>query len=182
MKQIFELTIIGRGGQGAKTASEVLAMGALRKGKYIQSFSEYGAERGGAPIFSYVRISNDPITIHTSVLNPDVVVVIDDSLLHLAPEFDGKLIVNTAQSDDFVKNETGHTGKVFTIDATSISVDILGRNIPNTPTLGAIARVSDILPKNIIVEELRNKLEKKIGKELMDRNIECLNRAYEEVK
>ena len=184
MKDIYEITIIGRGGQGAKTASEVLARTALKLGKYIQAFSEYGAERAGAPILSYIRISDKPITIHTSITEPDLIVVMDDSLLGMAvPTEKSTIMVNTVASADEVSEELDFKqGKVCTVDCTGISVEILGRNIPNTPTLGAMVKVIGFLPKESVIEELRHKLEQKIGKEAMDRNVECFNRAYDEVK
>lgn len=183
MKDIYEITIIGRGGQGAKTASEVLAGTALNLGKYIQAFSEYGAERSGAPILSYIRLSDNPITLHSGVTNPDLIVVMDDSLLELAcPTDETKLIVNTIQAVKNIKEILNFDGKVFTVDCTGISMEILGRNFPNTPTLGAIAKVMGTIPKDKLEENLRHKLEQKIGKEAMDKNIQCLERAYNEVK
>jgi pyruvate ferredoxin oxidoreductase gamma subunit len=184
MKQIFEIVIIGRGGQGAKTASEVLAAAALGLGKHIQAFSEYGAERAGAPITSFIRISDEPITIHTSILEPDLVVVMDDSLLGMAqPAGECKVIVNTVMSPDQVREEIDfHSGKVYTVDCTGISVEVIGRNIPNTPTLSAMVRIAEIIPKDSVVEKMREKLESKIGKLAMDKNIESFNRAYDEVK
>ncbi len=182
MEDIFEIIIIGRGGQGAKTASEVLAIAALNQGKYIQAFSEYGAERSGAPIISFIRISEKPITIHTSILDPNLVVVMDETLLSMINEHSEKLIVNTIRSPEDIKLCTDYKGKIFTADCTGISVEVLGRNIPNTPTLGAVLKATDLLPKECVEQELRNKLEKKIGKEAMDKNIECFNRAYNELK
>ncbi|MBS1266057.1 MAG: Pyruvate/ketoisovalerate oxidoreductases common subunit gamma [Candidatus Woesearchaeota archaeon] len=182
MEDIYEITIIGRGGQGAKTASEVLAIAALHEGKYIQAFSEYGAERSGAPIVSFIRISKNPITIHTSVLEPNLTVVMDESLLSMANKNSDKVVINTVRSPDKIKHCTNLKGKIYTADCTGISVEILGRNIPNTPTLGAVLKATNLLPKNCVEKQLRNKLEQKIGKKIMDKNIECFNRAYEELK
>jgi pyruvate ferredoxin oxidoreductase gamma subunit len=185
MKDIFEITIIGRGGQGSKTTSEVIASTALELGKHIQAFSEYGAERSGAPMTSYVRIADKPISVHSTIIDPDLTVIMDESLLAMAscahPE--AMLIVNTARSPKEIREETGIiTGKVFTVDGTGISLSVLGVNIPNTPTAGAIARVAGIVKKADLEVELRNKLEKKIGKDAMDKNVLCLNRGFEEVK
>ena len=183
MEDIFEITIIGRGGQGAKTASEVLAATALNLGKYIQAFSEYGAERSGAPILSYIRISDKPITLHSGITNPELIVIMDDTLIELAcPTDDTKLIVNTLKPVKEIRETLGFNGKIYAVDCTGISVEILGKNIPNTPTLGAIAKVLGTIPNEKIKEELRHKLEQKIGKEAMDKNIQCLERAYNEVK
>lgn len=182
MKDIYEIIIIGRGGQGAKTASEVLAGTALHMGKYIQAFSEYGAERSGAPILSYIRISDKQIELHSGVTNPDLIVVMDDSLIELAcPTGHTKLIVNTVKPVENIREVLGFQGKVFTVDCTGISVEIIGRNIPNTPTLGAIAKVMGNIPKDKLEEQLRHKLEEKIGKQAMDKNVQCLERAFNEV-
>ncbi|MFH1399810.1 MAG: 2-oxoacid:acceptor oxidoreductase family protein [Candidatus Woesearchaeota archaeon] len=183
MENIYEITIIGRGGQGAKTASEVLAGAALKLNKHIQAFSEYGAERTGAPILSYIRISDTPIFLHTTVTQPDLILIMDDTLTEMAsPSPNTKIIINTTQSTQKIKQLLNFNGKVFTFDGTAISLKILGKNIPNTPALGAIAKVLTLIPKHSVEQELRDHLERKIGKEAMDRNIECLNLAYTELK
>ena len=168
----------------AKTASEVLAHAALHLGKYIQAFSEYGAERSGAPILSYIRLSEKPILLHSGVNNPNLVVIFDDSLISMAcPTKETKLVVNTVMTPKEIREELNFEGgEVYTVDSTGISVELLGRNIPNTPTLGAMAKVMGTIPKDCLEEELRNKLQSKIGKESMDKNIDCLERAYNEVK
>ena len=187
MKGIFEITIIGRGGQGSKTISEVLASTALRFGKYMQAFSEYGAERSGAPMNSYVRISDKPITIHSTIIDADLTVIMDDSLIEMAscrrPE--SMLIVNSSKTPAQIRDSLGlKIGRVFTVNSTGISIEVLGVNIPNTPTAGAIAKVAGeaIVGKVQLEKELRGKLEKKLGKEVMDKNIVCLNRGYTEVR
>jgi pyruvate ferredoxin oxidoreductase gamma subunit len=187
MKDIYEVTIIGRGGQGSKTTSEVIAMTALHAGKYIQAFSEYGAERTGAPMTSYVRISDRPITIHCTIIEPDLTVIMDDGLIEMASctSPGAGLIVNTSKSPAEVRAILGlKTGKVYTINSTAISIATIGLNVPNTPTAGAIARVagSAFVNKAQLEVELRGKLEKKIGKEAMDKNIVCLNQGYDNVR
>jgi pyruvate ferredoxin oxidoreductase gamma subunit len=187
MEDIFEITIIGRGGQGSKTASEVVASTALKAGKYIQAFSEYGAERSGAPMTSFVRISDKPITVHSTITDPNLTVIMDDGLLEMASctRDDSLLIVNTSKSPKEVRDILNlKKGRVFTVNSTAISIEILGVNIPNTPTSGAIAKVAGagIINKDQLEKELRDKLEKKIGKDAMDKNILCLNRGFNEVK
>jgi pyruvate ferredoxin oxidoreductase gamma subunit len=187
MKDIFEITIIGRGGQGSKTTSEVIASTALRFGKYMQAFSEYGAERSGAPMNSYVRISDKPITIHSTIIDADLTVIMDDSLIEMAScrRPDAMLVVNTSKSPQQIRELIGlKTGRVFTVNSTAISIEVMGVNIPNTPTAGAISKAvgEHIVKKEQLEKELRAKLEKKIGKEAMDKNIICLNRGYNEVK
>ncbi len=187
MDDIFEITIIGRGGQGSKTTSEVIASTALRFGKYMQAFSEYGAERSGAPMTSYVRISDKPITIHSTIIDPDLTVIMDEGLVEMASCRQPKsmLIVNTQKTPAQIREMLGlKTGRVFTVNSTGISIEVMGVNIPNTPTAGAISKVAGehIVKKEQLEKELRNKLEKKIGREAMDKNIICLNRGYDEVR
>jgi pyruvate ferredoxin oxidoreductase gamma subunit len=184
MEGIYEITIIGRGGQGSKTASEVIAGAALRLGKYIQAFSEYGAERSGAPMTSYVRLSDNPITIHTQIINPNVIIIMDDSLIDMARQCDSQnIVVNTSHSPADIRNHLNTSkGRIFCIDSTGISIQVLGINVPNGPTVGAVLKVMGILPKDSVEKELRDKLEKKIGKEAMDKNILCLNRGYTEIR
>lgn len=188
MKKIFEVRWHGRGGQGAKTASQFLAEAALEDGKFIQAFPEYGPERAGAPIRTYTRISNSPINIHSGVTNPEVVVVIDPTLLDsvgvtegLAK--DGVLLVNTQDSPEEIRKKTGFSqGKVATCDATKISLDTLGIPMPNTPMLGAVIKVAGIVSLEAIETQIKQKFLKKIGQEKTDANLKAVRRAYEEVK
>ena len=127
MYNMIEIRWHGRGGQGAKTASLLLADAAFNTGKYIQGFPEYGPERMGAPITAYNRISSNPITIHTNIYEPDYVVVVDDTLLKSVDvtsglKTDGALVINTTKSaDDLKKDLKSYTGEVYTIDARKIS-------------------------------------------------------------
>ena len=151
MKDLIEIRWHGRGGQGAKTASLLLADAAFNTGKYIQGFPEYGPERMGAPITAYNRISNTPIRIHSNIYEPDYVVVVDDSLLEavdvtagLKP--DGAIVINTTKGRDELKSLlNGYTGDVYTIDARKISLETLGKYFPNTPMLAAIVKVSGVI-------------------------------------
>jgi pyruvate ferredoxin oxidoreductase gamma subunit len=184
MDSIFEMTIIGRGGQGAKTASEVLANTALKLGKHIQAFSEYGAERAGAPITSYVRISDTPITIHIPIEKPDLIVLMDDTLIDMVIPNEGcSIIVNSGHSAADLHAYLNYRNcKVYAIDCTSISIQVLGLNIPNTPMVGTITKITKIVPIEAVETELRQKLEKKLGREMMDKNITCMYRGYNEIK
>ncbi|MFH1361929.1 MAG: 2-oxoacid:acceptor oxidoreductase family protein, partial [bacterium] len=146
--EIVEIRWHGRGGQGAKTAALLFADAALSLGKYIQAFPEYGPERMGAPVQSFNRLSDQPITIHCSMTSPQIVVVLDPTLLATVdvagglPK-DGSLIVNTSKSPQEIRQEINlKEAKVFTIDASSIAKDKIGRDIPNTPMLGALTKVS----------------------------------------
>ncbi|NQT00263.1 MAG: 2-oxoacid:acceptor oxidoreductase family protein [Candidatus Omnitrophica bacterium] len=187
MKDLVEVRWHGRGGQGAKTAAQFLAEAALDAGKFIQSFPEYGPERAGAPIRTYTRISDQPINIHCSVANPEYVVVIDPTLA--SPKIveglpdQGVLLVNTNESIESVRQKTGFkVGKVATVDATQISLDTLGRSMPNMPMLGALVKVAPLVEMDTLCERVKAKFSKKIGEEKTNANISGIKRAYQEVK
>src|SRR3989338_863478 len=150
MKEIFEMRIHGRDGQGAKTAAQFIAEAALDQGKQIQAFPEYGPERSGAPVASFVRISDKQIKSYAPVVNPDVVVVIDPTLIGPVDVAEGLakggiLIVNTNETAEKINNKTKFNGKIYTIDATKIAMDTVGKNLPNTPMLGALVKITDVV-------------------------------------
>jgi len=188
MKDLLEIRWHGRGGQGAKTAAQFLAEAALDLDKSIQAFPEYGPERAGAPVRAYTRISDRPINIHSSVTNPEIVVVIDPTLLEtidVAEGLDenGILIVNTSGTIDDVRRKTGYKkGKVAVCDATKISLETLGIPMPNTPMLGALLKVKLIVPVENLEKGVRKKFLKKIGEEKTEANIKAIKRAFKEVK
>ncbi|MCQ9208230.1 MAG: 2-oxoacid:acceptor oxidoreductase family protein [Omnitrophica bacterium] len=186
MKDLIEVRWHGRGGQGAKTAAQFLAEAALDTGKYIQAFPEYGPERSGAPIRTYTRISEKPINLHCSIANPEYVVVIDPTLV--TPKVvegltdKGVLLVNTNEPIESVRKKTGFQGgKVACVDATKISLDTLGRPMPNMPMLGALLKVAPLVKLDVLYEKIRAKFLKKIGDEKTNANIAGVKRAYEEV-
>ncbi len=190
MKKITEVRWHGRGGQGAKTVALLFADAALTTGKYIQGFPEYGPERMGAPMMSFNRLSDEPIKIHCGVLNPDVVVVLDPTLLGSVdvteglPK-DGILIVNTPESPrDTRKRLKLKDCRVFTVDASKISLETLGKNIPNTPMLGAMVKVTGLLDFERMLEDTESKLTKKFrGRpEIIEGNMACIKRAAQEVR
>ena len=191
MKEMIEIRWHGRGGQGAKTAALLLADAALGSGKYVQAFPEYGPERMGAPVASFDRISSKPILLHSAVTNPDVVLVLDPTLIESVDITEGVpdggiLIINTEKSPADIKSELNITGKikVYTIDASKISKETIGREIPNTPLLGALLKVTGMLDFKETVEDMRKKLEKKFKSkpEVIEGNIKAIERAYNEVK
>jgi pyruvate ferredoxin oxidoreductase gamma subunit len=191
MKDLVEIRWHGRGGQGAKTAALLLADAALASGKYVQAFPEYGPERMGAPVASFDRISAKPILLHSGVTNPDIVIVLDPTLVDSVdvtegvPE-DGSIIINTEKSPAEIKKALGITGalKIFTVDASKISTETIGRDIPNTPMLGALVKATGILDFNEMLEDTKKKLEKKFKSkpEVITGNIKAIERAYNEVK
>ena len=190
MGKLTEIRWHGRGGQGAKTAALLFADAALGEGFYIQAFPEYGPERMGAPVQSFDRLSDEPITIHCGVTNPSVVVVLDPTLIETVdvtqglPD-DGAIIINTSETAKDIRQKLGITkGKVYTVDASTISRETIGREIPNTPMLGALAKVTGLINFERMVEDNRKKLTLKFKNrpEIIEGNIKSIQRAYQEVK
>jgi pyruvate ferredoxin oxidoreductase gamma subunit len=190
MKNIVEIRWHGRGGQGAKTASLLLADAAFNTGKFIQGFPEYGPERMGAPITAYNRISNEKLTIHSNIYEPDYVVVVDDTLLASVNvtaglKEDGAIIINTTKTLEEVKPLLkGYKGKVCTIDARTISIETLGKYFPNTPMLGAVVKVSNVIEEKVFLHDMVESFKHKFAKkpEVVEGNIKSLERAMQEVK
>src|SRR5689334_11891269 len=190
MGKVVEIRWHGRGGQGAKTASLLLADAAFNTGKYIQGFPEYGPERMGAPITAYNRISDDRLTIHSNIYEPDYVVVVDDTLLASVDvtaglKADGAIIINTTKTPEQVKTYLkGYKGKVCTIDARTISIDTLGKYFPNTPMLGAVVKVSKVIDETIFLNDMVESFKHKFAKkpEVVEGNIKSLERSMQEVK
>ena len=190
MKNLIEIRWHGRGGQGAKTASLLLADAAFNTGKYIQGFPEYGPERMGAPITAYNRISNNPIVIHSNIYEPDYVVVVDDSLLETVNvsaglKEDGAIVINTVKSEDEIKKSlNGYKGGIYCIDARKISEEALGRYFPNTPMLAAIVKVSGIMDEDAFLADMQGSFKHKFAKkpEVIDGNMKALKMALEHVK
>lgn len=190
MDNLIEIRWHGRGGQGAKTASLLLADAAFNTGKYIQGFPEYGPERMGAPITAYNRISDKPITVHSNIYEPDYVVVVDDTLLDVVPVTDGlketgAIVINTTKSPEIIKKSlNGYTGAIYTIDARKISIEALGKYFPNTPMLAAIVKVSQIMTDEAFLEDMKGSFKHKFAKkpEVIEGNMKALEMALNEVK
>jgi pyruvate ferredoxin oxidoreductase gamma subunit len=188
--KLTEIRWHGRGGQGAKTAALLFGDAILAEGKYMQAFPEYGPERTGAPVQSFNRISEKPITIHSQVKNPSVVVVLDPTLIGpvdvtagLTP--DGVIIVNTNQPASVMKEKLHLNGrKLFVIDASKIARETIGRDIPNTPMLGALVRVTGLLSYDTVLDDTRKKIEQKFKNkpEVIEGNLKAIERAYNEIK
>ena len=189
MNNLIEIRWHGRGGQGAKTASLLLADAAFNTGKYIQGFPEYGPERMGAPITAYNRISDAPITIHSNIYEPDYVVVVDDTLLESVDvtaglKEDGAIVINTTKNYDYLKNVlNGYKGKVYTIDARAISMEALGKYFPNTPMLAAIVKVSGIMTDEEFLNDMQGSVKHKFAKkpEVIEGNMKALQLALNQV-
>lgn len=189
MKDLIEIRWHGRGGQGAKTASLLLADAAFNTGKFIQGFPEYGPERMGAPITAYNRISNVPITIHSNIYEPDYVVVVDDTLLESVPvtaglKEDGAIIINTTKDEEYLKKVlNGYKGAVYTIDARKVSMETLGKYFPNTPMLAAIVKVSGVMTDQELLDDMKGSFKHKFAKkpEVIEPNMKALEMALNEV-
>lgn len=192
MKNTIEIRWHGRGGQGAKTAALLLADVAFKTGKYVQGFPEYGPERMGAPITAYNRISEEPITIHSNIYDPDYVVVVDDGLLEsidvtLGLKKDGAVIVNTQRSKKEIAAQLrarGWKGSVCTVDAREISVNALGRYYPNSPMLAAVVAVSGVMAPGEFLKEMKDSFEHKFAKkpEVIEGNMKALEMTFEAIE
>lgn len=182
MNKLYEIRFHGRGGQGAWTASLLLAQAGLLEGKQIQSFPAFGPERAGAPLTAYTRISDDPILIHSNVYEPDLVVVLDSTLI--GPSIiDGvkktsKIVVNSNESPAEVKIRLNISNiEVWVIDATSLSLQIIGVPITNTAMLGALLKASSIINLDSLIKVVKERFSGKI----LDQNIEIIETAYKQV-
>lgn len=183
----LEIRWHGRGGQGAKTAALLLADVAFKTGAYVQGFPEYGPERMGAPITAYNRISKDEIRVHSNIYTPDLVVVVDETLLESVDvtaglKEDGAIIVNTSKSaDEIAEHLNGYQGRVFTVDARKISVEALGKYFPNSPMLAAAVAVSDVMEQEEFIKEMRASYQHKFAKkpEVIDGNMNALTMTFD---
>ena len=189
MGNLTEIRWHGRGGQGVVTAGKLLAETALGSGQYFQAFPDYGPERMGAPIKAYTRLSPEPIDLHCQIEYPDVVLVLDPTLLGTVPvteglKEDGVLLVNTQLSPGEIREVTGfRTGRVFTVDASHIAIEEIGREITNTPMIGAMARATGLFEIDDLIEQTRKRFTKLMMKQdIIDANVRAMHRATKEVK
>lgn len=181
---MIEIRWHGRGGQGAWTASLLLAQSALIEGKHVQSFPEFGPERMGAPIRAYTRVSDETIDVHSGVYEPGIAVVLDPTLLGAVNVLEGmpdngKLIVNDRKSPDQLRREQKISGReVWVVPATDLSIEMIGRNIPNTAMLGATVKATNVVKLESLMEATRQRFSGKIG----DINVQLIKRAHQEAK
>ena len=188
MGKTLEIRWHGRGGQGAKTGAFLLAESMIQLGKHAQGFPDYGPERMGAPIRGYNRISDDPIRVHSGVQSPDIIVVLDATLIATGTVTSGLkpesiLIVNSHESPEDVKKQLGVDGnRVFSVDATGIALTEIGRPIPNTPMIGALLKVTGLAELDKVSAILTKKFKGIMSEKMVAGNLKALKRAYEEVK
>lgn len=184
---LIEVRIHGRGGLGSKTAGQLIAETALTEKKWVQAFPEYGPERSGAPIQTYVKIHDKPILSYSPIKHAEIVMVIDDSLI------DEKMLENISSTCIFVINTNknikpllkkyGFNGHIYCIDATKIALEILGKNIPNIALIGALIKATNekIIKLDSLKKRVYHVLEEK-GEKVIKQNIEAIERCYNEVK
>lgn len=185
MKNLTEIRWHGRGGQGVKTACEFVAGVAIHGGKFGQGFPEYGPERSGAPLKGFTRISSDRILQHCAIYSPDMVLVLDDSLINSSDVCEGLreggvVIVNTKKPVADFGNRL--SGEIWTIDATGIALDEIGRPIPNMPMVGALLKVTGLLDLEDVLEDVKREFSHKFDKKTIEGNLEAIKRAHREVK
>jgi pyruvate ferredoxin oxidoreductase gamma subunit len=185
---LTEIRWHGRGGQGAVTAAKMVAELALGHGKHFQAFPEYGPERAGAPIVAFTRVSDEPIQNYAGILHPDIMVVLDESLLSVVDVTKGSadeaiVLVNTELSPGGLRQHYRFEGRrLYTIAATRIAVETIRRPIPNTPMVGALTRITGLFAIDEVVEFLRVDFGKKFPPKVVEGNIAAITRSYKEVQ
>jgi pyruvate ferredoxin oxidoreductase gamma subunit len=188
MEKVMEIRWHARGGQGAVTDAKTLAEMSLTKDMFFQAFPEYGPERMGAPIQCFNRLSDKRISVYCGVTDPQIVLVIDKTLLDVVDitsglTDDGIIIVNTDLKPDEVRAKLNLKGRtLYTLDATHISLQELGKFMPNVPMLGALLKVTGLLTQEEASNFLKDSFGKKFSSKVVESNLSALNRAFEEVK
>jgi len=189
-KNKYEIIVHGRGGQGAKTTAELLAQAGLKAGKFVQAFPEFGPERSGAPLRTFVRIADEFIRSHEPIVSPDVVLILDEGLLNTQKVDENiylakLVIINTKKSLEKIteilqKNENFQekfSGKVVPIDASGIAEKIIGQNRPNTVILGKFAEMNDVINVEDVIKAFEDKYKTKIGEEITAKNVKAIRMA-----
>lgn len=177
---MIEVRIHGRGGQGGVTSAELVALAAINEGKYAQAFPSFGPERRGAPVLAFIRVDSSPIKMRYEVREPDVVVVLDPSLITVANvlsglKSDGIIVINTGKSIEDIKKEHSIGAKVAIVDANKIAREILGLPITNTTMIGALVRATDIVKMASLIEPLKHRFGR-----IAEKNIQVCEKAYSE--
>ncbi|MCD6353474.1 MAG: pyruvate ferredoxin oxidoreductase subunit gamma [Proteobacteria bacterium] len=179
---MIEVRLHGRGGQGAVTSAELLALAAINEGKYAQAFPSFGPERRGAPVIAFCRIDDKPIRIRSAIYKPDLVLVLDPGILRLVNvtsglKEDGILIANTKYSGKELRKELGIKHPLATVNATHIAMEELGLPITNTTMLGSLLKAREIIPFDSLIDPLK----KRFGR-IAEKNIKVFTRAYQETE
>lgn len=190
MIDCIEIRWHGRAQQGVVTAAKVLGEAALTMGKFVQAFPEFGPERMGAPVKAYNRVSNEPIKHHCQVTNPKIVLIVDPTLIGLVDvkegtHDDGVFIINTPHPASVMRKRLGlvsQPARVYTVDASKISIEYIGRFIPNTPMLGAFAKVTSIVTLTSLLDDFKANYSKKYSERVIQGNLEAIRKGFEAVK
>jgi pyruvate ferredoxin oxidoreductase gamma subunit len=189
MSGLLEIRWHGRGGQGTVTAAKVFADACLSGGRHVQAFPEYGPERSGAPLRAYNRVSQKELRMHCPVLNPNIVAVVDATLLDGIDVTDGTpddaiFIINSSKDPKELREKlkAKPTQKVFTVDASKIAIDCFGRPMPNSPMVGSLAKISGIVSLDAILDDVKKSFGKKFSQKVIDGNLEAVKRGYAEAK
>lgn len=188
MFHLIEVRWHGRGGQGVVTSSELLALAAVKEGKYVYHAPEFGPERRGAPVRAYTRIAEKPIDQHFGIYEPDAVVVIDPTLqsdvegVLYGLKRGGLLVMNAKNpSEDLVKRAKEFDVKIWYVDAYKIAMNVFGRPFYNTPMLGAFVKASNIVRLDSVKEAIKERFSGR-GEGIIEKNIQVVEIAYKEVK
>lgn len=177
---MIEIRVHGRGGQGAVTSTELIAVAAINEGKYAQAFPSFGPERRGAPVMSFARISDAPIRTREKVYTPDIVMVLDPTILKIVDvtaglKKNGMVILNTAKEEAEVRKAFGIKAKMTLIDATGIAMKHLGRPITNTTMIGALIKASGVVD----IKSMKTPLKERFGR-IAEKNLNAMNAAYQQ--
>ena len=188
MAESIEIRWHGRGGQGTVTAAKVFADACLSGGRYVQAFPEYGPERAGAPLRAFNRISDRELRLHCPVTKPNIVVVVDATLIDSINIQEGTpddvvYIVNSSKQPQELRGKLkAKPGqKVYTVDATRIAVETIGRPLPNATLVGALAKVSGLIGLEAALQDVEKSFGKKFSRKIIEGNLDATRRGYEEV-
>ncbi len=198
MEGYLEVRWHGRAQQGVVTAAKLLGETALMEGKFVQAFPEFGPERMGAPVKAFNRVSSEPIKLHCQVTSPAIVLIVDPTLIGMnlagGMESTGGVVDGTDEGAIFIVNTTKTAAEIrkelsleqgksiYTVDASKISIEAIGRHLPNTPMLGALAKVSGVIEFDSLIDNFKKNYSKKFSSKVVEGNIEAMKRGYEEVK
>ncbi len=189
MSRYFEIRWHGRGGQGTVTGAKSLAEAVQGTGKHVSAFPDYGPERRGAPLRAFDRFSDEKIRIHTPVLKPDVVMIVDPTLIGTKGLLSGIsdktiFVVNTEKSPAEIKKALGLDGQtLYTVPANSISHRLFKREIPNSAMMGAFAKACPgVIPIESLEKEAKHIFSHMLAPHLVDKNVEAIRCGYDEVQ
>ena len=175
---MIEVRLHGRGGQGAVTSAEMLALAAIGEGKYALAFPSFGPERRGAPVQAFVRTDDKPVRIRADIKEPDFVVVFETRLLSIVDvtsglRDNGVVVINSKFSPQEIRAEFGYKWKIATVDATSIAQETIGVGIVNTTMLGAVVKITDMVKLDSLDEPLNHRFGNRAAA-----NFEACKKAY----